>query len=176
MATYGETLAQVAKNVAERKKQEYKRKLDLIDEELSSIVNEKWCDAKKFLLDEKKQFPGITDKTGTYMIIHSTDDFKTHELFYIGQGVVADRKSNHKSIFLNEGNPATYYNDPSDPSRITSQVDSVIARKMYAKDPNREHWYLTYRPSPKEWATELEAGLISILHPIGNDEKMSGKS
>lgn len=176
MATYDELFTQAVKSVGEHKKREYKRKLELIDSEVLSIVNNGWSPLKKFLLDEKNQYPGITGKTGTYLIFYSNDEFKTFQLFYIGQGVVADRKSSHKSIFLNEGKPATYYTDQSDPNRITSQVDSVIARKMYNKDPNKENWYMMYKTSPKAWSNEIEANLISILHPPGNDEKMSGKS
>lgn len=176
MATYNEILITSAKNVAERKKIEYKRKFDKIDQDLSTIISKTWCTPKRFLLDEKNQFPGITGKTGTYLIFYSSDNGKTHELFYVGQGVIADRKSNHKSIFLNEGKPAVYYNDPTDPSKITSQVDSVIARKMYNKDPNKNNWSMTYCVCPKEWSNEIEAELIRVLRPIGNDEKMSGKS
>jgi hypothetical protein len=176
MATYHEVMQHAIITVGERKKQEYKRKLESIDDEVANLIQFDWSPLRKFLLDEKNQYPGITGKTGTYFIFYSNDDLKTSELFYIGQGTISERRANHKSIFLNEGNPCSYYTDSENPSKITSQIDSVIARKMYNKDPNREHWYMMYKPSPKSWAPEIEAEMISMCKPSGNDEKMSGKS
>ena len=162
-------------HVRDRKKQEYLRKLTEIDKIAVDIEHQQWAPLKNFLFDNVS-FPGISYATGVYMIVYSTDCRKTSLIYYVGQGNISRRKTVHKGIFLNEGAPLLFKNDPNDPSRVTSTTDSVIARKMYKKDTNMSHWYFTYISCPKDWANNLEESMITLIKPEGNDEKMSGKS
>lgn len=161
--------------VRDNKKQEYLGKLTEIDRIAVDIENQQWTLLKNFLFDSVS-FPGITYATGVYMIVYSTDCRKTTLIYYIGQGNISRRKTVHKGVFLNEGAPLLFKNDPTDPNRVTSTTDSVIARKMYKKDPNMAHWYFTYISCPKDWANHLEESMIAFIKPEGNDVKMSGKS
>lgn len=168
-------MTKIITQVRDNKKQEYLGKLTQIDRIALSIESQQWKPLKNFLFDGVS-FSGISNATGVYMIIHSTDSCKTQKIYYVGQGNIAQRKKVHKGVFLNEGAPLLFKNDLTDPNRVTSTSDSVIARKMYKKDTNMSHWYFTYISCPKDWANNLEEEIITFIKPEGNDEKMSGKS
>ena len=166
----------IISEVSQNKKRIYQQQLENIKNYTTTLLSEKWKSPKRFLSDKRNQFPGVSNKTGVYMIIHQDcEGSSPFEIFYVGQGNIGNRKNVHKAVFLNKGNPRLFYKDLNDPKRITSQADSVIARKMYRRDPNPDNWFFTYIVCSKDWATEIEDKIISELLPEGNDEKMSGK-
>ncbi len=100
--------------------------------------------------------------TGVYKIIH-----KDYGTMYIGQGVIANRKSRHLLIFKNKGQTINFENSTS---------DSQAGRKMYAFDDNIDNWLFSYIIlDNKKVCTEYETLLTKIEEPEFNDQKMAGK-
>jgi len=153
--------------------------LKRLQHEFENISNQSMSDPICFY--DRLKFPQAHCGTGVYFIIyapHAKYNFSTWsvdlgddaEIMYVGQGNISQRKAVHLQIFRNKGNPKMF----SKNSVVTSQVDSVAARKMYQHDPDLRNWRFSYILAEKNWSPLLEHYYIDNLKPKFNDEKMSG--
>ena len=102
--------------------------------------------------------------TGVYCIVYKPDE----DIKYVGQGKVAQRRSQHKRIFLNKGQPILMAN---------SSLDSDVARKMYEHDSNIDNWLFQFCCIPNKLVcAEYEKLYQEDLDPEFNNQKMAGIS
>ena len=101
---------------------------------------------------------------GVYCIVYKIDE----EVKYIGQGVMSQRRSQHKRVFLNGGKPVLMAN---------SSLDSDVARKMYDYDSNIDNWLFQFCCIPNKLVcAEYEKLYQEDLNPEFNNQKMAGIS
>jgi hypothetical protein len=171
----------IVQNSFESLSLELKHWLKKLESEAEQVLNQKT--SEPIMLFERLQFPEYHCGTGIYFITYAPNakfDFnlyqldlgKDAEIMYVGQGNISQRKAIHTQIFRNKGNPKVYYKN----NKISSQSDSVVARKMYQHDPAIRNWRFSYILAEKSWAPTLENYYIQELNPVFNDEKMSGVS
>jgi hypothetical protein len=148
--------------------------------EAEAIANRKMSDP--IHLFDRLKFPEYHCGTGVYFIIHAPcaelntqtwkiDMGENAKIMYVGQGNISQRKAIHTQIFRNNGDPKVFYNTKG---AVSSQVDSVVARKMYHYDSNMRNWRFSYILASKDWSPIIEDHYIQKLNPLFNDEKMSG--
>jgi hypothetical protein len=148
--------------------------------EADDIANQTMSDP--IHLFDRLKFPLYHCGTGVYFIIHAPNasyNFETWKtemgedakIMYVGQGNISQRKAIHTQIFRNGGNPRIFHNVEG---KVTSQVDSVAARKMYRYDSNMRNWRFSYILTGKDWSPIIENYYIQKVNPAFNDEKMSG--
>jgi len=153
--------------------------LNRLQRQFKDILDQPMSDPICFY--DRLKFPAIHCGTGVYFITYAPNaeyNFSTRnvdlgadaEIMYVGQGNISQRKAIHLQIFRNNGNPKVFFKNDV----ITSQVDSVAARKMYQHDPNLRNWRFSYILAEKNWSPLLEKYYIDNLKPKFNDEKMSG--
>tara|TARA_R110000744_G_scaffold157576_1_gene273427 strand:+ start:209 stop:691 length:483 start_codon:yes stop_codon:yes gene_type:complete len=128
-----------------------------------------WSD-KKYLFDKKRgktKFTPMGVPTGTigvYRIIYEP----TMETLSIGCGIVANRLSRHRLVFLNGGV------DVPNPGGTTN--GSATGGHMYKYDTHRKNWLFTWCSiGNKSLAEEVEDLLIKLERPPFNKEWMGGK-
>lgn len=122
--------------------------------------NIKWSEPKGF--DEVEN--GISNVIGCYKVIYKP----TGEVKSIGQGRVGNRKSRHKSIFLNDGQDILHENG--------STSGSKCGREMYKFDPNINNWMFSWCDTKySEVAKQYENDLIEFYTPEFNSLQMAGK-
>lgn len=104
-------------------------------------------------------------QTGVYRIHHLTDNNK---VYYVGMGVITQRRSRIKMIFRNDGDNVIHSGG--------GQSDHVGARKCYTVDPNMENWGTSWVIFNNQYLMErYEVTLVKNLNPEFNLEGMSGK-
>ena len=125
---------------------------------------------EKHLFDKKRgktRFTpmGIpTDTIGVYRIIYEP----TMETLSIGCGVVTNRLSRHRLVFLNGGR------DVPNPGGTTN--GSATGGHMYKYDTHRKNWMFSWCDiGNKSLAEEYEDLLIKLEKPLFNKEWMGGK-
>lgn len=143
---------------------ELNTRLANIKNDIELIQSLNWPTMTLFLTDKCVKMSKTQTTTGVYAIYHCDPD---PVMFYIGQGLVAKRRSRHKSVFNNKG----VAKQAKDGEETTSYTDSVIGRKMYQKDPNPYHWFWTHVECEIHWAVTLERLLIELHMPEGNIRK-----
>ena len=115
----------------------------------------------------KKKFEpfGVpTGTTGVYRIIYEP----TGETMSIGCGVVTNRLSRHRLVFLNGGR------DVPNPGGTTN--GSATGGHMYKYDTHRKNWMFSWCDiGNKSLAEEYEDLLITLEKPLFNKEWMGGK-
>jgi len=123
--------------------------LNRLQRQFKDILDQPMSDPICFY--DRLKFPAIHCGTGVYFITYAPNaeyNFSTRnvdlgadaEIMYVGQGNISQRKAIHLQIFRNNGNPKVFFKNDV----ITSQVDSVAARKMYQHDPNLRNWRFSY--------------------------------
>jgi len=129
-----------------------------------------WSDVKCLFTKKKTQSGGWVMKTGVptntigvYRIIYKP----TMETMSIGVGLVSQRLSVHKQMFINQGKP-TIHNGTS--------TKSPTASHMYKFDRHRGHWLFSWCEVPnRSLAGEYEKLLILLEQPKFNNLSMAGK-
>jgi hypothetical protein len=165
--------SKILTTIKENKESQLKNSIAQLDRTYNNLLKRTWTQPKHFLFSNSPRCTYNHDGDGVYLILYHVEN-NTYKLFYVGQGNISKRKSVHKAIFNNKGNPKMYHTKSS--STASSNFDSPVGRKMYEKCTDRTKWYFAYLECPKEWATNLEEHIMSTYSPEGNDEKMSGKS
>jgi len=128
-----------------------------------------WSEPKKLFKKKhgKIRFEpfGVPSGTiGVYKIIYEP----TGETMSIGCGVVPNRLSRHRVVFLNKGK------DVSNPGGTTN--GSATAGHMYKHDTHRHNWsFIWHFIGNKSLAEKYEDLLIKTEKPLFNNESMGGK-
>ena len=174
---------QLLEQLKQRETEVLKTKLKYIDNEIDMYKRKSVSKPYSFFVN---RIPKTTGITGVYFIIHSKEtswyqesfwyngEFKDDaRIMYIGQGVVGRRRAIHKKVFNNSGQPLTFYDKDGS---MSSQADSVVGRKMYNYDNDRQNWFFKYLECSKEWAPTLEEYYSWEYKPPFNDIKMLGLS
>ena len=105
----------------------------------------------------------ITKKTGVYQIVYKPSKI----IYYVGKGVIADRRNKHQLVFNNAGNE-WWANG--------CKTDSPVARKMYPKDSDLSNWEFWYTRIPEaDVMSTFEEALIEKIEPEFNSLSMAGK-
>ena len=105
----------------------------------------------------------MTKKTGVYQIVYKP----TKIIYYVGKGVIIDRRRKHQLVFRNDGKPYTW-------NRCVT--DSPVARKMYPKDSDLSNWEFWYTRIPEaDVMSTFEEALIEKIEPEFNSLSMAGK-
>ena len=105
----------------------------------------------------------ITKKTGVYQIVYKPSKI----IYYVGKGVISDRRHKHRMVFKNAGN--VYWANGC-------KTDSVVARKMYPKDSDLSNWEFWYTRIPEADVMSIfEEDLIQRIEPKFNSLAMAGK-
>ena len=124
----------------------------------------------KWLFDKKRgktmfePFGCPSGTIGVYRIIYKP----TMETLSIGCGVVTNRLSRHRLVFLNGGR------DVPNPGGTTN--GSATGGHMYKYDTHRKNWMFSWCDiGNKSLAEEYEDLLIKLEKPLFNKEWMGGK-
>tara|TARA_Y100001951_G_C11118199_1_gene171297 strand:- start:45 stop:530 length:486 start_codon:yes stop_codon:yes gene_type:complete len=105
----------------------------------------------------------ITKKTGVYQIVYKPSKI----IYYVGKGVISDRRNKHQLVFNNAGNE-WWANG--------CKTDSPVARKMYPKDSDLSNWEFWYTRIPQaDFMSAYEEVLINKIEPEFNSIVMAGK-
>ena len=131
--------------------------------------NPEWSEPRK-LFNKKygklkfEPFGVPTGTIGVYRIIYEP----TMETLSIGCGVVTNRLSRHRLVFLNGGR------DVPNPGGTTN--GSATGGHMYKYDTHRKNWMFSWCDiGNKSLAEEYEDLLITLEKPLFNKEWMGGK-
>ena len=124
-----------------------------------------WSALKKlFKKKNGRMFTGIpTNTIGVYRIIYEP----TMETKYIGVGIIGQRLSAHKQMFINKGKTKIHNG---------TSTKSPTANHMYNFDRHRGHWLFSWcEIKNRSLANEVERLLILIEQPEFNNLSMAGK-
>jgi hypothetical protein len=135
---------------------------DIGEIKVRSEIEPIWSTPKP--IDEKEEWgTRLNKKMGVYQLIYKPNN----TIMSIGKGMIGDRKSRHKRVFLNKGKPIE--ND-------SSTSDSPAGRKMYRHDTNINNWLFSWcEVGNSELALEYEIQLQFHYEPEFNDLSMAGK-
>ena len=133
-------------------------------------LKEQWSDVKCLFTKKKTKSGGWVMKTGVptgtigvYRIIYKP----TMETMSIGVGIVAQRLSTHRSIFINKGKIKVHKD---------TQTKSPTASHMYNYNRHRGNWLFNWCEIPnRALAGAFEEVLILTEQPKFNNLSMAGK-
>lgn len=160
------TFKEMVNDIVDGKRARLMEEIHELDTVALAMHNLDWSNPQQFLTTPAPVFKGISNAIGVYSIFYVNESI---ELFYVGQGNLADRKDRHKLIFNNQGNPVIHYRK----NAMTSSSDSVVGRKMYTKDSDPAHWYFSYCECSKSWASTIEEYIVKKYAPPGNHIRMA---